>query len=265
VRDWGDHPAWAEFYDQYNPIQRRWSGRFSPDADTTDELCQRIWMELMARMQTFRYDPSRGFRKWLWRLVRSRAIDLLRQLRATQVASYEDLPPRALPHLPDREPSDAREPQGPAASLVLVLQTEEAQAAVRARVDADTWRAHWMVAIEDRPIREAAAIRGKSCTAVYTRYKHVDRMLPAEGEGRLVAEDPHPGSGPSRRASAVNSRIAAYSRRNRGVSVKWVAGSWSLDRPPPHPRVSAGGRCRPRCRAVRAAARDPAGLRLRPR
>src|SRR5690349_21481809 len=65
VRDWDDHPAWAEFHDRYDPMLRRWCGRYGLDADTTDELCQRIWVELMARMQTFRYDPSRGFRKWL--------------------------------------------------------------------------------------------------------------------------------------------------------------------------------------------------------
>src|SRR5262249_9733988 len=85
VRDWGDHPAWVDFHERYNPLLHRWCGRFSLDAETSDELCQRIWVELMARMQTFRYDPSRGFRRWLWRLFRSRAIDLLRQRRAAQV------------------------------------------------------------------------------------------------------------------------------------------------------------------------------------
>ncbi len=187
VRDWDDHPAWAEFHERYDPMLRRWCGRFSFDADTSDELCQRIWVELMARMRTFRYDPSRGFRKWLWRMFRSRAIDLLRKRRATQVHSYEDLPPGALPRLPDREPMDGPEPEGSAAAPVLVLQAEEAQAAVRARVEEETWRAYWIVAIEDRPIREAAEVLGKSYTAIYTGYKRVDRMLRAEGERRLAA------------------------------------------------------------------------------
>ena len=187
VRDWGDHPAWAEFHERYDPMLHRWCGRFALDADTSDELCQRIWVELMARMRTFRYDPSRGFRKWLWRLFRSRAIDLLRSRRATQVASYEELPPSTLPRLPDREPAEGGESEGQAASLALVLLAEDAQAAVRDRVDAETWRAYWIVAIEDRPIREAAEILDKSYTAIYTGYKRVDRMLRAEGERRLAA------------------------------------------------------------------------------
>ena len=187
VRDWDDHPAWAEFHELYNPMLRRWCGRFSLDADTSDELCQRVWIELMARMRTFRYDPSRGFRKWLWRLFRSRAIDLLRNRRATHVPSYEELPPGALPRLPGREPVEGAETEGPGASLVLVVQAEAAQAAVRARVDEETWRAYWIVAIEDRPIREAAETLGKTYTAIYTGYKRVDRMLRAEGDRRLAA------------------------------------------------------------------------------
>jgi len=189
VRDWGDHPAWVDFYERYDPLLRRWCGRFSLDADTSDELCQRIWMELMVRMRTFRYDPSRGFRRWLWRLFRSRAIDLLRRRRTAQVASPErPLPddPRRL--LPGYEPGAGRDPdEGPRTSPVLIRLAEEAQAAVRARVDAETWRAYWIVAIEDRPIREAAESLGKSYTAIYTGYKRVDRMLRAEGERRLAA------------------------------------------------------------------------------
>ena len=69
----------------------------------------------------------------------------------------------------------------------MVHQAEEAQAAVRARVDPETWRTYWLVAIEDRPIREAAEKLEKSYTAIYNGYKRVDRMLRAEGERRLAA------------------------------------------------------------------------------
>ncbi len=188
VRDWRDHPAWVEFHERYDPLLHRWCGRFSLDTDTADELCQRIWVELMARMQTFRYDPSRGFRRWLWRLFRSRAIDLLRSRRATQCHSYEGFL-SSLPawRLPDHEPLASDRTEGQGVLLALVLEAEQAQAAVRARVDAETWSAYWTVAIEDRPIREAADCLGKSYTAIYTGYKRVDRMLRAEGQRRLAA------------------------------------------------------------------------------
>jgi RNA polymerase sigma factor (sigma-70 family) len=188
VRNWGDHPAWAEFFERYDPMLHRWCRRFTLDADTSDELCQRIWVELMARMRTFRYDPSRGFRKWLWRLFWSRGIDLLRNRRANQVPSYDDVPTSVLTRRPPAQaPVEDDETGEPEASLALVHQAEEAQASVRSRVDPDTWRAYWLIAIEDRPIREAAESLGKSYTAIYNGYKRVDRMLRAEGERRLAA------------------------------------------------------------------------------
>jgi len=188
VRDWRDHAAWAEFHEKYDPLLHRWCGRFSFDAETADELCQRIWVELMARLRTFRYDPSRGFRRWLWRLFQSRAIDLLRSRRVTQWHSYEGIPSSVLRRRqPVHEPIETDDPEGQGASLALVLEAEQAQAAVRARVDAETWDAYWFVAIEDRPIREAADCLGKSYTATYAGYRRVDRMLRAEGQRRIAA------------------------------------------------------------------------------
>jgi RNA polymerase sigma-70 factor (ECF subfamily) len=184
VRDWRDEPAWAEFHDRYDPLLHRWCARFAFDADTADELCQRIWVELMARMRTFRYDPGGGFRKWLWRLFWSRAVDLLRHRRATRGHFYQELPSS----LSDRRRLDREPPEGDQARApALVLEAEKAQAAVRARVEAETWDAYWIVAIEDRPIREAADRLGKTYTAIYTGYKRVDRMLRAEGQRRLAA------------------------------------------------------------------------------
>jgi RNA polymerase sigma factor (sigma-70 family) len=189
VRDWRDHPAWMAFFERYNPLLRRWCGRFGLDADASDEVCQRVWVELMARMRTFRYDPSRGFRNWLWRLFRSRAIDLLRKRRTSALPSVDELPLEAmLPPFPDAKASeDTAETKEKGDSLVLHRLAIDAQDAVRSRVEPDTWRAYWFVAIEDRPFREAAESLGKTYTAVYNGYKRVDRMLRIEGERRLAA------------------------------------------------------------------------------
>ena len=187
VRDWHDHPAWLRFHGRYHPLLRLWCRRFGLDDDTSDELCQRIWVELMRRMRTFRYDPSRGFRNWLWRLFRSRAIDLLRNRRVTTLASFDELSSETLLRSPqDREPvRDAAEAHEEA-SAIFFQQAAEAQEAVRSRVDSETWSAYWCIAIEDQSVREAAESLGKTYTAVYSGYKRVDRMLRAEGERRLA-------------------------------------------------------------------------------
>jgi RNA polymerase sigma factor (sigma-70 family) len=186
VRDWHDHPAWVRFHACYNPLLRLWCRRFEFDDDTSDELCQRIWIELMRRMRTFRYDPSRSFRGWLWRLLRSRAIDLLRNRRTTLPSSLDD-PSAELSLLIFSEREAMQDECEPGAESNFLRQAVEAQESVRLRVDPETWLAYWSVAIEDRPFRETAESLGKSYTAVYNGYRRVDRMLRAEGERRMAA------------------------------------------------------------------------------
>jgi len=168
---------------------RSWCRRSGLAGDVADEVCQRVWIDLMARIQRFRYDPSRGFRGWLWRLYRSRAIDVLRKRRTTQLASldeaqFENLQPAYSDHAPfDVEQDEDRE----AASSILLRQAHLAQEAVRARVDLDTWLAYRMIAIDDEPVRAVAQSLGKKYAAVYNGYKRVDQMLRQEGRKRMSA------------------------------------------------------------------------------
>ena len=138
----------------------------------------------MARMQSFRYDPSRGFRNWLWRLFRSRAVDLLRRgqkthLRPLDAVSLEG----SLLILPVRSPDEVEPDEDRECVTASLLELARfVQDAIRSRVDADTWRAFEMIAIEDRPVAEVARELGKKYTAVYNGYRRVDKMLREEGE-----------------------------------------------------------------------------------
>jgi len=78
VGDWRDHEAWVDFVTRYDPVIRSNSGRYRLDAETTEELCQRVWIDLARRMRSYLYDPGMTFRGWLRRLYQSKAIDLLR-------------------------------------------------------------------------------------------------------------------------------------------------------------------------------------------
>jgi len=189
VRDWNDHPAWKAFFDRYNPLLRLWCRRSGISGDVADEVCQRVWIDLMARIRRFRYDPTRGFRGWLWRLYRSRAIDVLRKHRKTQLASLDLVRLEEWqPLYPDQGPGDAgRDEDSEVVSSILLTQAHEAQEAVRARVDRDTWLAYRMIAIDDQPVREVAQSLGKKYAAVYNGYKRVDLMLRHEGRKRLSA------------------------------------------------------------------------------
>ncbi len=81
VANWKNHPAWVSFREIYNPALRRWCRGFGLNEDSTDEVCQRIWIELANRMKTFEYDSSRTFRGWLRLLCKSRALNFMREQR----------------------------------------------------------------------------------------------------------------------------------------------------------------------------------------
>jgi RNA polymerase sigma factor (sigma-70 family) len=183
--DWRDHEAWVDFVTSYDPVIRSISGRYRLGAESTEELCQRVWIDLARRMRTYRYDPGKTFRGWLRRLCQSRAIDLLRKQKAYSVESLEDQ--RAEPLWEDvpigidvDEPAASERP-------VLLRQSEEVQDAVRRRVSERTWQVFWKIAILGQSVREAATAVGITYYAAFAAEKRVGLMLREEGQ-RFLAE-----------------------------------------------------------------------------
>lgn len=194
VRDWGDHPAWAEFYRRYDPLLREWSRRSGLDEHAARELCQRIWVELASRMRLFHYDPGRRFRGWLRNLWRFRALDLIEERRRENEAirfvdtwdpelEFDDQAgrPGGRKLEPDGEPEVGQR------RLLLFREAERAQAAVKSRVDSRTWQVFWHIAVDDWSVRETANAMGMSYAAAFAAHQRVDRRLREAGE-RLLAE-----------------------------------------------------------------------------
>ncbi|MFI5457190.1 MAG: sigma-70 family RNA polymerase sigma factor [Isosphaerales bacterium] len=183
--DWRDHEAWVDFVTRYDPVIRSTSRRYRLDAESTDELCQRVWIDLARRMRTYRYDPGKTFRGWLRRLCQSRAIDLLRKKNADAVLSLEDQPAESL--LQDASDGiDAEEAAAWERPLLLRL-AAEVQDGVRRRVEERTWQVFWNIAVEGQSVREASEAAGISYYTAFAAQKRVRRMLREEGQ-RLLAE-----------------------------------------------------------------------------
>ncbi len=183
--DWRDHEAWVDFVTRYDPVIRFSSRRYRLDAESTEELCQRVWIDLARRMRTYRYDPGKTFRGWLRRLCQSRAIDLLRKKKANAVESLDDQPAGSL--LEDASAAIEVDESAASERPVLLRQAEEVQDAVRRRVSERTWQVFWIIAIEGQSVRETSAAAGISYYAAFAAEKRVGRMLREEGQ-RLLAE-----------------------------------------------------------------------------
>jgi RNA polymerase sigma factor (sigma-70 family) len=183
--DWRDHEAWVDFVTRYDPVIRSSSRRYRLDAESTEELCQRVWIDLARRMRTYRYDPGKTFRGWLRRLCQSRAIDLLRKKKANAVEWLDDQPAGSL--LDDGSAGVEVDESASSQRPVLLRQAQGVQDAVRRRVSKRTWQVFWNIAILGQSVRETAAAAGMSYYAAFAAEKRVSRMLREEGQ-RLLTE-----------------------------------------------------------------------------
>jgi RNA polymerase sigma-70 factor, ECF subfamily len=179
VASLSNQPAWEEFVQYYDPRLRRWCSRFALDADLADELCQRIWIELMRRMPTYRYDPTGSFRGWLWFLFRSRALNFIKE-RTGDLAGLVD------PHVLDGRVSAADECDDEPDQRVLALlrEAERIHENVRRRVKPRRWEAYWRIIVQRDDVGETAADLGMSYAAAFAAGRYVDGMVQIEGRRR---------------------------------------------------------------------------------
>jgi len=200
VSNWQDHRAWVSFRDRYDPLLRRWCNAWGLDDDSIDEVCQRIWIELAARMRTYRYDPNGTFRGWLRRLCRSRVVDFLRQVRASRLMGIDDRHDEqsAIDRGFEMVSAETHEGEGKVDPLQVILlgEAEVVQATIRSKVNARSWDAFWLVAVQDWKVEETAKALGMTRIAVYAARDRVARMLSDEGK-RVSDGWPTNADGPS--------------------------------------------------------------------
>jgi RNA polymerase sigma-70 factor (ECF subfamily) len=182
--DWGDQDAWREFVRRYEPVIRGHCAAYRFPADVMDDLCQKAWIELARRMKSYRYDPSMGFRRWLRKLCRWRAIEVYRKRLGGTCSQGGNFEP-AFELLSREDDGDDEGPETGRPELLSVA--ERVQEAVRKRVDERTWRVFWSIAVEDVSIPDAAAAHGQSYAAAFAAQKRVRRML--REEGRRLGSD----------------------------------------------------------------------------
>ena len=164
---------------------RRWCAarccRFHLNEDAAEDVCQQIWIGLSHRLLTFRYDPNGSFRAWLRRYCDSRLIDRLREPGSVRDIPIDEVFGPDGPLAPSvGDPSEDDEPPATERPRLLTL-AAEIHEHVRLRVNPDTWRAFWLVAVEDRSVQEAAATLGKSYAATFAAQKRVRLRLREEG------------------------------------------------------------------------------------
>jgi RNA polymerase sigma factor (sigma-70 family) len=176
-----DNPAWREFFNLYAPFIRKCCSASSLDPASADELCQRIWLELVRRLPSYQYDPGGSFRGWIKRLCQRRAIDMYREHRNDCFTLLSDDATTDTLLLArsrvDDDPADRVSPE----RLALLDEAMQIQETVRRKVKPIRWEIFWRVVIQGESMPETAAAMGLKYATVYAATNHVARLLRAEG------------------------------------------------------------------------------------
>ena len=170
-----DQAAWEEFVDRYGDKIYAWCRQWKlQDADARD-VVQNVLARLAVKMRTFSYDPSLSFRGWLRTLAHHAWSDF--------VAGRQ----RGSPGSGDSQVLDQLESVAARDDLLARLDEEfdrellqEAAARVRLRVEAHTWEAFRLTAIERLSGAEAAERLGMKVATLFKAKSKVQKMLQDE-------------------------------------------------------------------------------------
>ena len=144
-------------------------------------------------MESFVYDPTKSFRGWLRRVCTNKARDYVKKARNHVVFPLDERDQDNLTHAaPALSEAAKYGDDGQDEDPVLSLwrrRAEEVQAAVRARVQPQTWDAFWLLAVSDWGLEETVHALGISHASAYKAKERVLRHLEEERR-RLYGDGP---------------------------------------------------------------------------
>ena len=169
----GDEVSWRDFYETYKPLIILCGRDLRLRADEKEELVQKVMCEIfrkdiLAKYDpenvpddvVFKYDPARGrFRHYLRKIIRNQAMGIIRKRRPHASLDVSDAP-QAVSDDGSWESCWNEEWQRHLYNMALVE--------LKSRVQAVTYAAFEMNAIQGRSAQETADILGISVSSVYT-------------------------------------------------------------------------------------------------
>ena len=164
----GGEVPWREFDSLYTPFLKRVAARCGLSGQDLDEAVQTVMVDLHGTFATFRYDRDRGtFKGYLKRVM---VTTVSRMVRQRQRAGT----PTAVP--PDASDSGLESVWEQEYQQHLL---QEALRQVRGEVDAVTFQAFDLYALQEVPVAEVARFLGISRDSVYQAKTRVTARLRA--------------------------------------------------------------------------------------
>ena len=163
----GARGAWDKFADLYTPLLYYWArGQGLAESDAAD-LVQEVFLVLVVKLPTFRYEIDGSFRGWLRTVTLNKHRELRRRKRPEPTPDLDDLCPAR-----NEGPFEEREYRLHLVHRMLVL--------LRDSFPPSTWQMFHACAVESRDPREVARERNVSVGTVYAAKSKVLHRLRQE-------------------------------------------------------------------------------------
>jgi RNA polymerase sigma-70 factor (ECF subfamily) len=152
-----DEPHWERFVLLFTPVLAGWGNRLGVPSPDTEDLLQEVYSDLFRQLPSFRYDPAKSIRAWLWTVFHRRVIAWRRRQARELPVSANQLEALASPD----SVAEASEAEYRRVLIDRVLHV------IRTDFPAQTWQIFWEVAVDGRPGTEVARRFGVTANAVY--------------------------------------------------------------------------------------------------
>jgi RNA polymerase sigma-70 factor (ECF subfamily) len=179
--------AWATFLARYQRLLEQWCRRWGLSGVDAEDAIADLLVKLVDKGLLRHFDPARPFRAWLQAILHNAVRDQQRR-RQQRPGDW------------GRGGSDMRarleqveDPEGELAQDLLEGIRRDLQAAqrievvVRGKVQAKTWQAFVLRALEQVPAREVAQRLGMTVACVHQARYSVGKLLQREGEKAQAA------------------------------------------------------------------------------
>jgi RNA polymerase sigma-70 factor (ECF subfamily) len=167
-----DQKAWNEFVELYGRRIYGWCRQWGLQEADAEDVTQDVLLRLASKMRDFAYDRSRSFRGWLRTLTHHAWSDFLQHRKRPGAGSGARQVMQALEQVEARDDLTRRLDEEFTHALL-----EEASVRVRLRVQAHTWEAFRLTAVEGKSGAEVAALLGIRVATVYVGRSKVQQML----------------------------------------------------------------------------------------
>lgn len=186
LRDISDHDAWSQFLGDYGPMLYRFvRSRGLQDADASD-LVQEVLRSVGTAIGRLDYRKEKGgFRAWLFTITRNKLYSYFEKKQRTGPTANDTAQFELLNQAPATR-DELQEKWEEEHQRVLAAKAMET---VKAEVEAKTWTAFELTAIDGLAATEAATRLAMSSGAVYVARSRVTARLRNEVERLLAEED----------------------------------------------------------------------------